>query len=79
MSKIINCSAPIDKRNEAVYQFGYILNRFAELNIKGININKVNSVDGNIAVITYENGFQKKVNIAGDSVLQAIKDIIEHI
>lgn len=79
MNKVTHCSAPIDKKGEAIYQFGDILNRFAELDIKGININKVDSVDRNIAVITYENGFKKKVNIAGDSVLQAIKDIIEHI
>jgi len=79
MSEFLHCSAPIDKRSEAVYQFGSILNKFAELNIKGININKVDSTERDTAVITYENGFQKKVNIAGDSVLQAIKDIIEHI
>jgi len=79
MNKITHCSAPIDKRGEAVHQFGCILNKFSELNIKGININKVDSIERDIAVITYENGFKKKVNIAGDSVLQAIKDIIEHI
>lgn len=79
MSEFLHCSAPIDNRSEAIYQFGSILNKFAELNIKGININKVDSVDRNIAVITYENGFKKNVNIAGDSVLQAIRDIIEHI
>ncbi len=79
MSETLHCSAPIDNRSEAVYQFGSILNKFADLNIKGININKVDSIERDTAVITYEDGFKKKVNIAGDSVLQAIKDIIEHI
>ena len=74
-------SAEVDKRSEAIYQFGFILSKFDDHGIKGITRDKV---DRDFAVITYYDEVlgresNRKVNIARDSVLHAIKDIIKSI
>ena len=73
--------AEVDKRSEAIYQFGFILSKFDDHGIKGITRDKV---DRDFAIITFYDEVlgresSRKVNIAGDSVLQAIKDIIKSI
>lgn len=73
--------AEVDKRSEAIYQFGFVLSKFDDHGIKGIARDKV---DRDIAIITYYDEVlgrecNREVNIAGDSVLQAIKDIIKSI
>lgn len=73
--------AEVDKRSEAIYQFGFVLSKFDDHGIKGIARDKV---DRDFAIITYYDEVlgrecNRKVNIAGDSVLQAIKDIIKSI
>lgn len=73
--------AEVDKRSEAIYQFGFILSLFDDHGVKGITRDVV---DRDFAIVTYYNEvlgreYNRKVNIAGDSVLQAIKDIIKSI
>lgn len=73
--------AEVDKRSEAIYQFGFVLSKFDDHGIRGI---ARDVLDRDIAVVTYYDEVlgrerNRKVNIAGDSVLQAIKDIIKSI
>ena len=74
-------SAEVDKRSEAIYQFGFVLSKFDDHGIRGITRD---AVDRDFAIVTYYDEvigreYNRKVNIAGDSVLQAIKDIIKSI
>lgn len=73
--------AEVDKRSEAIYQFGFVLSKFDDHGIRGI---ARDVLDRDFAVVTYYDEvlgreINRKVNIAGDSVLQAIKDIIKSI
>ena len=73
--------AIIDKRSEAIYQLGFILNKWADVNVKEINRSVL---DRDVAVITFEDSvrgctYNREVNIAADSVTEAIKDIIKAV
>ena len=69
-------SAPVDNRSEAIYQLGFILSKWSDLDVKGI---KRDEGTRDIAVIEYNNGYKKKVNIEADSVKAAIMDIVRQV
>ena len=74
-------SAEIDCRSEAIWQLGLILNKFTDLNVVSINRDPG---DRDYAIITFHcpirmDNYTKTVNIGGDSVTAAIKDIIKAV
>lgn len=80
MNKITH-SAPVDNRSEAINQFGFVLSKFTDYNIVRI---ESDIVDRNIARVTLHCpvrhvDYTVSVNIAGDSEMEAIKDIIKFI
>ena len=69
-------SAPVDNRSEAIYQLGFILSKWSDLDVKGI---KRDEGTRDIAVIEYNNGYKKKVNIECDSVTAALRDVLKQV
>ena len=75
------CSAEIDKRSEAIYQFGFVLSKFAEVNVIGINRSPV---DRDIARIEFYDPIRNcntttSIDIKNCDVPEALDKILQLI